>query len=358
MSQMQSQHYMQTPQQQQSPMQMPQQRQSQMQSQQYMPQQQMKAYSGPIAAQQPADREHNCSADPWPVLGGLTSAELRAHGAGNQQFSAPEFDLGKDGAFSNFSVLFIAFYAQLYHEFCSNAMPALQKKGFKVTAMQMTQELAFIEALNSGKYDVAWVISGSPAFGGPARTPANEKLFTDALIAFHQKKKGLMIWGDNRPFFHEANLVLGTLCGARLTGNSAGDRLMAHGDATVPGSFDSNHIVFSGINYLYEGVTICFPVEKDAPSPFPNPEMATANWRAPALVGKLKTLATSSNGWPVISCCESSESGGRVIVDTGYTKLFSSYWRSEGQARYVVNACVYLVDVEGRFSGGKVTFSE
>jgi hypothetical protein len=48
---------------------------------------------------------------------------------------------------------------------------------------------------------------------------------------------------------------------------------------------------------------------------------------------------------------ERSETGGRVIVDTGFTKLYKYYWTTAGQPRYVVNASVYLVDVEARFGG-------
>jgi hypothetical protein len=73
--------------------------------------------------------------------------------------------------------------------------------------------------------------------------------------------------------------------------------------------------------------------------------------KAPEKVGKLKVAATSSNGNPVICYMDHCESGGRVVVDTGFTKLYPEFWVSEGQARYVVNACVYLIDVEGRFGG-------
>jgi len=40
---------------------------------------------------------------------------------------------------------------------------------------------------------------------------------------------------------------------------------------------------------------------------------------------------------------------GRLLVDTGFTKLYPEYWSLAGQARYIVNAIVWLVDIEGRF---------
>src|SRR5690348_13761448 len=110
---------------------------------------------------------------------------------------------------------------------------------------------------------------------------------------------------------------------------------MGYGDPHTPGEFDEKSILFAGVNYLYEGITICYPVKEDG-SELPKDH-------------PLMTLATSSNGKPVICAMERSEKGGRVVVDSGFTKLFPQYWKTAGQARYVVNACVYLVDVEGRF---------
>jgi len=67
----------------------------------------------------------------------------------------------------------------------------------------------------------------------------------------------------------------------------------------------------------------------------------------------LNSLATSTYGKPCLLSCERGKSnfaeGGRIIVDTGFTKLGRDYWAAAGQSRYVVNASVWLVDVEGRF---------
>jgi len=41
--------------------------------------------------------------------------------------------------------------------------------------------------------------------------------------------------------------------------------------------------------------------------------------------------------------------GGRIVIDTGWTKLYQDYWSGAGQSRYVVNASVWLVDIEKRF---------
>jgi hypothetical protein len=106
-------------------------------------------------------------------------------------------------------------------------------------------------------------------------------------------------------------------------------------DANQKGFFDEKHIVFAGINNLYEGITICYP---NTP-------------------GKLTTLATGTDGKTCIACMERSDKGGRVIVDTGFTKLYCN-WNSAGQARYVINATVFLVDIEGRFGDDETTEKE
>jgi len=141
-----------------------------------------------------------------------------------------------------------------------------------------------------------------------------------------------MIWGDNEPLFYHANIVLPDLVGCNLTGNNYGDDTLSFGDIREPGKFHPEHMIFCGINKLYEGVTICYPDNHEH---------------------KLSTLAMGTDGEPCILNCERGQSnfedGGRIVVDTGWTKLYESYWGSAGQARYVVNACVWLVDMEGRF---------
>src|SRR5262249_41097032 len=137
-------------------------------------------------------------------------------------------------------------------------------------------------------------------------------------MKFHQQKRGLMIWGDNEPLFGQANQLLPALCGCKLTGNTyglssfnqqtfisymfPGDRVMGYGSPHTPGEFDEKSILFAGVNYLYEGITVCVPVKEDG-SELPKDHPLT-------------TVATSSNGKPVICAMERSEKGGRVVVDT------------------------------------------
>jgi len=149
-------------------------------------------------------------------------------------------------------------------------------------------------------------------------------------LDFHRSGRGLFIYGDNDPFHLQANWVLPDIVETTIAGCTDGQRVLSYGKANTPGEFDADHLIFSGINYLYEGHTICYP-QSD---------------------GKLTHLATSSDGKPCISFMDSTPQHGRVILDNGFTKLYMQ-WDSAGQSRYVVNGTVYLVDIERRFGGSE-----
>jgi len=234
-----------------------------------------------------------------------------------------EFDLGKDGSFNDFWILIGLFPNELSSSWHELAKKSLEKKGFNVVVER--KENKFIELLKEDKFDVAWLISCSQKYDS-----FNEQEFKNAVFNYHKTGKGLFIYGDNAPYFLHANLVLPELVGCSLQGNNYGNKTLSFGSTREKGQFDQEHLIFAGINNLYEGITICYP-DQDS---------------------KLKTLALGTDGKPCILSCEKGQSnfndGGRIVVDTGFTKLYQQFWASAGQARYVVNATVWLVDLEGR----------
>jgi len=271
------------------------------------------------------------------VLGGYSEQELaQLEGQGNEKDSG--FDLGADGAFSDFSILVGCFYSEVLANWHTNAGSALKKKGFRV---EITDRLGkFLKELDhkdmkSFPYDVVWMISGSQDVGKD-----DARRLRKRLSAVSRSGRGLFIFGDNAPYITHANVVLPHVAGCVLTGNTPGARVLGYGNGEVPGEFDSEHLVFAGINYLFEGITICYPENSEQEEKIPI---------------ELKTIATSSNGKPCISVVESTDEHGRVIVDTGFTKLYLN-WKSAGQARYVVNATVWCVDVERRFGADLSNF--
>jgi len=251
---------------------------------------------------------------------GYTESEVNAlRGKGNEE--RQEYDLGKDGAFSDFSILVGCFYYEIPGSWNTNAGKALTQKGFRVTFTTVEQE--FIKhLLSQSSFDVVWIISSNST----SLSLSEQQDFKAAVLNFHRSGRGLFIYGDNDPWYVHANWILPDIVGTKLVGNTPGHKVLSYGNGKVPGEFDSENLIFSGINYLFEGITICYPAED----------------------GKLTHLATSSDGKACISFLDSTPEHGRVLVDTGFTKLYSQ-WDAAGQARYVVNGTVYLVDVERRF---------
>lgn len=227
-----------------------------------------------------------------------------------------EFDLGRDGEFKEYTILIGQFDAQCG---LTDAKAALQKKGFGIVIVNNMQE--FIKRL--GKCQVAWIISGTPQ---SVVGPVDE--FVKAVVKFHKNGGGLMVWGDNDPYFGHANVVLPKLLDVpvKLIGNTPGGYPMLVGNPKTKSCFGP-HVITTGVIKLFEGITICYPDR----------------------LGPLKVLGTSSNGQPAVCYADNeslkSETCGRIIVDCGWTKNYCS-WHEAGTARYVSNASIWLLNLE------------
>eukprot|EP01087_Luapelamoeba_hula_P008019 TRINITY_DN1994_c0_g1_i1.p1 TRINITY_DN1994_c0_g1~~TRINITY_DN1994_c0_g1_i1.p1 ORF type:complete len:649 (+),score=191.02 TRINITY_DN1994_c0_g1_i1:136-2082(+) len=233
-----------------------------------------------------------------------------------------EFDLGREGAFGRFGVYVGLFCLELTEKvFMEGPGIALQQKGFRVICTN--DEAEFAEHLRD--YDVGFVVSSDLVTLNTARV-------AQACLEFHQGGGGLAIWADNQPFFATANAILAKICpGMNLTGDTPGDNDLKLGLATKPGCFKA-HLLTSGIETLYEGVTICYPSNtKD-----------------------LTVLATSTDKHPCMLCADYdilNDAQGRFAIDTGFTKL-GYKWDSAGTGRYVRNMSVWLLGLEHRLRIG------
>jgi len=244
------------------------------------------------------------------------------------RFSNPagnEFDLGVEGAFNQFTILVGSFYHDVHKQnFMSQAGQRLLQKGFKIVFVFRNHQ-EFIDNLKN--CDVALIISnlvGNPGF--------NEKMLNE-VQKFHESGGGLYIWGDNVPGVLEANQVLKHLLKIELVGNTPGDKTLSLGDTNVKGHF-GRHLITSGVVTLYEGVTISYPTS----------------------LSILEVLATSTDGHPCILYGEQGPSKlpdncGRIVVDTGFTKLYYK-WDTAGTARYILNACVWLLSLDHKIKIG------
>ncbi|KAL9644450.1 hypothetical protein ABK040_016577 [Willaertia magna] len=228
-------------------------------------------------------------------------------------------DLVGPGALADFKMLTGKFYSGegfTKDSFEQYAGKALDDK--QLTYECYEDEVEFTQKVKEGDYDVLWVISSPGTF--------RHETIEAVVEASTVKRKGLLIWGDNDPYYVHANELLKSLSNFQLTGNTCGKGTTLQRTTGKPttGYFTESHPIMAGIDALYEGNTICYPV---------------GNY------SDFEVLAQSSENNPAILCSESNSKRGRIIVDCGFTKLFEKYWTTIGTARYVINAGSWLTGI-------------
>ena len=219
------------------------------------------------------------------------------------------FDLVPDGALKGHSIAVLQFYTGEGFSF-AEPLGALVQKGFDVRLWQHLPTLDEFRRELAGASQI-WIISDKRRF------------LTEAYLAeikrFFKRGGGLFIWGDNDPFYTDANVVLQELLGSRLTGNIPGDKIV-HSQIRDNESGFLPHPLTTGLVSLYVGKTI-----------------ATVRSQ-----GALTPLVYDSAGNPVVAVFD--RDGQRAIVDGGFTKLFSQWWNAAGTERFVKNAAAWLVN--------------
>ncbi|WP_322613900.1 hypothetical protein [Dermacoccus abyssi] len=121
---------------------------------------------------------------------------------------------------------------------------ALERKGFEVV------ELRDCSGLSDALDDAAefWVISD--------RTQHLTSSALDAIESFFKEGRGIYIWGDNDPYFVDANLILQRLFSASMFGDSPGDEVVTLRDDGSSSGMIPGHLVPTGLRNVYEGRTI------------------------------------------------------------------------------------------------------
>jgi len=220
-----------------------------------------------------------------------------------------EWDLAQDGGFLGHSILVLHFYTSEGFDFVKPTL-ALKKKGFKVVRYENEAPpiKEFRKVLSQSSQ--VWVISDQ-----------SSKLSSDhidELVEFYNSGRGLYIWGDNSPFHADANVLLSRLFNSEMSGNYLGSQNLEECmGSTSPGFFQ--HLVTTGLNHLYEGVTISNV----------------------SLTNGLGRLVNSSDGKCVTAFYDSD--GRRALIDGGFTRLYVQ-WDDAGTARFVCNAAAWLVN--------------
>jgi len=187
-------------------------------------------------------------------------------------------------------------------------------------------EKEFLEKLPQA--DVAWILSAHEFID----KDIEEAKFVETVMEYHTGGGGLFIWAENDPFYFHANLLLQKLFNVKVSGNDPAKLTLTLGNSSTPGHFGGHHVT-TGLQHLFEGDSVSFIEDTKS------------------LSNKLEIIATSSGGHPVLFAGNTNEfkQAGRIFVDCGFTKLFM-HWDTAGTARYVKNACVWLLGLDHRIA--------
>jgi len=234
------------------------------------------------------------------------AADRYGNAQGNQH------DLAVDGAFEGQTVAVIQLYTGEGFDF-SLPRAALKEKGFSVyrwsDGVPSPGELERALA----KSTQLWIISGQTQL----LTDAHLKVIKKFFDAGH----GVYIWGDNEPYYADANFVAHGLLDAEMLGNVPGAQVVNLETKTGGPGVMPNHLITTGLEHLFEGITIA--------TIQPNKTLS------PLVYGSAGNLVTAVY----------DHDGKRAILDGGFTRLYLS-WDTAGTARYVKNAAAWLANAE------------
>ncbi len=241
------------------------------------------------------------------------SADRFGNASGNQ------FDLARDGAFAGQTVAVLHFYTGEGFDF-SLPTAALHEKGFSV--YRWSNHAPPVAELRAGlaRASQLWVISDS-------HQELNDEHLR-AIQEFFEAGHGVYIWGDNAPYYVDANAVARRLLDASMEGNLPGDRVvnLRFGERRV--GITPDHLISTGLEWLYEGITIA-TIHPSGPM-------------QPLLYGSAGNLVSAYY----------DHDGRRAILDGGFTRLYR-HWDTAGTARYVKNAAAWLANAE-RFGASAI----
>jgi hypothetical protein len=226
-----------------------------------------------------------------------------------------QYDLATDGAFEGNTVAVLHLYTGEGFDF-SKPKAALAEKGFSV--FRWIDHPPTAEVLREKLKDACqlWVISSN------IRELNDEH--AEVIKEFFESGKGLYIWGDNQPYYADANFLTQKIFGTTMTGN-----LMGNQNVGISGETDSldisgivnGHLISTGVQTIYEGITIA--------------TVGATQELSPLIYGSEDNLVAAVY----------EQNGNRAIIDGGFTRLFLS-WDSAGTGRYVKNAAAWLVNYE------------
>ena len=127
-----------------------------------------------------------------------------------------QYDLAEDGGFDGHTILVLHFVSCSAFNF-AKPKAALVEKGFSVTMHTTPPSVNQLRTELSTASQV-WIISSH------VQQLSSEHL--DVINDFFQQGKGVYIWGDNDPYYADANAVASKLLGCSMSGNSMGNKVV------------------------------------------------------------------------------------------------------------------------------------
>ena len=227
-----------------------------------------------------------------------------------------EFDLVKDGSFDNEKIYVLNLCAGEVK--LAKPKKALRRKGFHLIEAVHTPDAKTLKSILKDTSQF-WLISD--------RVNPLEHAVVSVIQDYFEEGHGLYLWGDNDPYFIQANQITQQLFGTTMSGNSPGGQVVSLCEGQKRIGVIQNHLISTGIVNIFEGITIA-EVHTNRP---------------------LEPLIYGSNGKVLAAYYD--QDGKRAIIDGGFTRLYHN-WNSAGTDRYIVNAAVWLVNME-RFGANR-----
>jgi len=234
-------------------------------------------------------------------------ADTYGNAAGSQ------FDLATDGAFEGNTVAVLHLYTGEGFDF-SLPKKALEQKGFSV--FRWINQPPPAEELREKLKDACqlWVISD--------QTQKLNDEHAEVINDFFNSGKGLYIWGDNQPYYADANFLAQKIFGTTMNGNVyAGQTVSISGESEGKTGIVDGHLISTGVVNMYEGITVA--------------TVEATQELSPLVYGSAQNLITAIY----------EKDGKRAIIDGGFTRLYYA-WETAGTDRYVKNAAAWLVNYE------------
>jgi hypothetical protein len=219
-----------------------------------------------------------------------------------------QFDLAVDGAFDGETVAVI----QLYQFPFDLPKAALKEKGFSVYRWNHAPSPEDLEAALK-KSSQLWIIADSTRH-------LNDKHLA-VIKKFFDAGHGVYVWGDNAPYYADANAVGQALVGVTMSGDLRGDQTVGLQQEPGKAGVLRRHLLTTGLEYIYEGITIA--------------TIASNQKLTPLIYGSANNLVAAFY----------DRDGKRLIFDGGFTRLYNK-WDTAGTGRYVKNAAAWLANVE------------